>query len=312
MTSHPACCTLFTLAACASTALAQPTAFTYQGRLTDNAQPAAGLHDFRFRLYDAQNAGVQVGSTLCIDNLQVTDGLFVATLDFGNQFTAGARRFIEVEVRRDTGLTCANAGGFVVLAARQLITPAPLATRATSAFALSAPDGSPANGWFFHRSSFNGDFLQLTDTINGAPQFQRGLALSKGGNVGIGTTTPSSKLTVVGNVQLGANAEYFAPGAQENLRIIRGEVAANGTILRGTGFTVINDMTGLYLIYFTTPFADTVTATVTPNISGGAANSYPTALLNTTSASHVRVFIRDVDANTFRNFPFQFIAVGPR
>jgi hypothetical protein len=34
-------------------AMAQPTAFTYQGRLKNGESPAAGLHDFRFRLWDA-------------------------------------------------------------------------------------------------------------------------------------------------------------------------------------------------------------------------------------------------------------------
>ena len=46
------------------------------------------------------------------------------------------------------------------------------------------------------------------------------------GNVGIGTndTKPQAKLDVRGNVKLGSRVQYFAPGGEENLRIIRGVV----------------------------------------------------------------------------------------
>ena len=38
------------------------TAFTYQGRLADGGNPANGVYDFQFELYDAETNGVQVGS----------------------------------------------------------------------------------------------------------------------------------------------------------------------------------------------------------------------------------------------------------
>ena len=50
--------------ALAGSALAQPTAFTYQGRLNDGSDAANGQYDFRFRLYNAQSGGSQVGMTL--------------------------------------------------------------------------------------------------------------------------------------------------------------------------------------------------------------------------------------------------------
>ena len=57
----------------ASLASAQPltTAFTYQAELKSGGAPAAGLHDLRFRLYDAASGGTQQGSTLCADNVAV-------------------------------------------------------------------------------------------------------------------------------------------------------------------------------------------------------------------------------------------------
>lgn len=152
----------------ATTAAAQPTAFTYQGRLKNGTQPAAGLHDFRFTLFNAASGGTQIGAPQCIDNLAVTDGVFTATIDFGPQFSTQEPRFIQIEVRADTGLGCASPTGFVALSPRQPINPAPAATHAHAAFALDAPDGSPANAVF----------------------------VSNDGRVGIGTTTPTAWLDI--------------------------------------------------------------------------------------------------------------------
>lgn len=149
-------------------AIAQSTAFTYQGQLNDGGVPANGLHDFRFKLFDAASDGTQVGTTQCADNVQVTGGVFTATVDFANQFTTPAQRFIEVEVRRDTGLDCANTAGFTTLTTRQLISATPLATHAKSAFSLDAPNGSIANAVF----------------------------VDNAGRVGFGTTAPTHRLHV--------------------------------------------------------------------------------------------------------------------
>ncbi|MDB6016144.1 MAG: Alpha-tubulin suppressor and related protein-like protein, partial [Pedosphaera sp.] len=40
---------------------AQGTAFTYQGRLVDNSNPANGIYDFRFSLFDNSTGGTQFG-----------------------------------------------------------------------------------------------------------------------------------------------------------------------------------------------------------------------------------------------------------
>jgi hypothetical protein len=177
--------------ALASGVQAQSTAFTYQGELKDGAGPAEGRHDFRFRLFDAASGGTQAGTTQCADNIQVRDGVFTTAIDFGRVFETTGARFMEIEVRRDTGLNCSSAGGFVILAPRQLITAAPSATHAftaktatiaNAAFALSAPDGSPANAVF----------------------------VDNDGRVGVGTSTPGltaagTKFDVVGGPMLVSN-----------------------------------------------------------------------------------------------------------
>ena len=227
--------------------IALPTAFTYQGQLTSSGVPASGLHDLRFRLYDSTSSTTQLGPTICLDNVNVTDGRFSAALDFGAQFAGTQPRFLEIEVRRDTILACNNLAGFTVLAPRQQITAAPRATSAlaattadsaTVATALVRPDGTGsavvnatntgnvgiataapgarlhvADGdiiagvlnreWMIHtRSSFGGDFLQITDADNGTFQFQRGLIVHENGSVGIGAVPDGTRKLFV-NGQIG-------------------------------------------------------------------------------------------------------------
>src|SRR5262245_47797426 len=67
------------------------TVFTYQGEVRNGGVPASGLHDLRFRLYDAGAGGSQVGTTLCFDNVNVQGGKFTVGLNFGAQFPGTAR-----------------------------------------------------------------------------------------------------------------------------------------------------------------------------------------------------------------------------
>ncbi len=173
---------------------AQPlgTSFTYQGELRSSGVPAAGLHDLRFRLYDAASGGAQVGSTVCSDNVAVSEGRFTVVLDFGTQF-AGQQRFLEIEVRTDTGLNCANATGFVPLTPRQPLTASPHAifalnagyavTAATATTALNANNAGELNGQpaTFYQNATNlssGTIpsARLSGTYTGA------LALNNAGN----------------------------------------------------------------------------------------------------------------------------------
>ncbi len=101
-------------------ALAQSTAFTYQGRLNDGANPANGKYDLTFALFNVVSGAGQVGNTLTNSTTGVSNGLFTVTLDFGNQFP-GANRWLEIAVRTNGG------GAFTTLAPRQPITPTPYA-----------------------------------------------------------------------------------------------------------------------------------------------------------------------------------------
>lgn len=117
------------------------TEITYQGRLQDGGGPAQGTYDLRFALFDQAVGGAQQGSTVCMDNVAIADGLFTVELDFGSQFN-GQERHLQISVRADIGLNCSDVTGFVTLSPRQNLTSTPHATYARNADTLDGLDSS--------------------------------------------------------------------------------------------------------------------------------------------------------------------------
>jgi trimeric autotransporter adhesin len=114
-----------------STAFAQGTAFTYQGRLNDGAIPANGTYDLRFLIYDStNNPGTVITGPLTNSATSVSNGLFTATLDFGASVFTGLDRWLEISVRSNGG------SAFATLSPRQKITPTPYAIMAASVSGL--------------------------------------------------------------------------------------------------------------------------------------------------------------------------------
>jgi hypothetical protein len=139
------------------------TTFTYQGQLKQSGAPFTGTADLECKLFDAFDGGIQIGSTVAVNNLAVTDGLFTAPLNFGPGVFNGDSRFLQIAVRSPAG-----AGNFTPLNPRQPLTAVPYAL-----YALSGPgSGGP---W----------------AINGNNVFNTNI-----GNVGIGTTAPQRALHV--------------------------------------------------------------------------------------------------------------------
>src|ERR1017187_7567743 len=115
-----------------TTANAQGTAFTYQGRLNTNGTPVNGLYDFQFTLENAPSGGMTVGSPQAVNAVSVTNGLFTVTLDFGNVF-AGSPTWLLIQVRTN------GAGpGYATLTPLQQLTPTPYAIYAENAATVSA------------------------------------------------------------------------------------------------------------------------------------------------------------------------------
>lgn len=145
------------------------TAITYQGQLIDADNPANGLHDFRFQLFTAATGGTQVGSTICLDGVVVTNGVFTSSLDFGAQFD-GNQRFLQIFVRADSAPGNCASGAYTQLTPRQPLTPAPYALKVPGidGNSLNAADGSPVDALF----------------------------VDNAGKVGIGTLTPTHSIHV--------------------------------------------------------------------------------------------------------------------
>lgn len=122
-------------------AAAQPlgTGFVYVGDV-GGGPPPTGVHDLRFRLYDAPSGGTQWGPTLCANDVSVVAGAFTAELDFGSVFDA-TRRYVEIEYRSDTGLTCSDATGYVAASSRGELLAQP-----TALYALAAENTTRLNG----------------------------------------------------------------------------------------------------------------------------------------------------------------------
>jgi hypothetical protein len=89
------------LAAGLASVSAEPlgTAFTYQGKLNDNGQPASGVYDFVFALYNSPTNEVPIYSGVLNDDVAVTNGLFTTEIDFGADLFTGEALWLGVGVR---------------------------------------------------------------------------------------------------------------------------------------------------------------------------------------------------------------------
>ena len=113
-----------------TTVFSQTNQITYQGSLNDGGVPANGNFDFEFVLYDALNAGNQIGQIIQQNNLAVSNGIFTVSLDFGSSFP-GANRFLEIRVR-PTGQQ-----GITILSPRQSVNSSPYSIKSLNSDSAS-------------------------------------------------------------------------------------------------------------------------------------------------------------------------------
>src|SRR2546426_6072792 len=66
----------------ASSAFAQTSGFSYQGKLTDGGTAANGSYDLQFALWDSLSGGTQIGSTQAGEKRPGRKGGFSPTLHF--------------------------------------------------------------------------------------------------------------------------------------------------------------------------------------------------------------------------------------
>lgn len=143
-------------------------AFVYQGHLQDDGAAADGLYDFQFSLYDDAAAGNQIGSTVTVNDHQVSDGVCTVELDFGDVYN-GQQLWLQVAVRDG-----ADSGPYSALSPRQKLSAAPYAQYSMKPWSqtdtgVCYPDGSVSVGT---STPANGSVLTLAAA---APDFGNGM-----------------------------------------------------------------------------------------------------------------------------------------
>ena len=141
----PSAALLLLLAAvngCFTTAYAQGTAFTYQGRLNASGAVANGSFDIAFTLYTTNVTGTAIAGPVTKTAVVVTNGLFTTTVDFGSGAFLGTSNWLALAVSTN------GANSFSILSPRQQVTPTPYALYSATAnsanFAASATTASTA------------------------------------------------------------------------------------------------------------------------------------------------------------------------
>ena len=147
-------------------------------------------------------------------------------------------------------------------------------------------------------------YLTLNTASEGIP-IER-VRIDEDGNVGIGTTSPSEKLEVTGNIKLGTSEDLYAPGTPSNSKMLRGYILGDGSSMWSEGITSQKTGTGAYSVTFDNPFSSVPTV-VTTTFGGGSISS-----LTGFSANSFSVKTRNLSSGSLEDAPFTFIALGPR
>lgn len=108
-------------------ALAQTSAITYNGRLSDNSSPANGNFQFEFKLYDVAAGGTPLATVTGV-NAAVSNGVFNVNLDFGAIVFDGNSRYLEIGVRPQ-----GSGNSYTTFTTRQLLTSVPYSIKAGKA-----------------------------------------------------------------------------------------------------------------------------------------------------------------------------------
>ncbi|MGH7244853.1 MAG: hypothetical protein ACREJD_15675 [Phycisphaerales bacterium] len=123
-----------TALALALPALAQSTAFSYQGRLTTAGVPYTGSATIQVSVFDAAVGGTLLAGPQYFPNVPVVSGIYTITPDFGPIF-GGAGRWLEFRV-----ITPAGVGVFQTLSPRQPVNAVPVATSLVGTSPVSGVD----------------------------------------------------------------------------------------------------------------------------------------------------------------------------
>lgn len=264
----------------AATASAQTplgSAWTYQGRLAQAGAPASGSIPMVFKLWDAASAGNQVGPTLTFNGVggnpppvSVSNGVFTVSLDFGAGVFGPSARWLEITVNgvalaprqavdstpaaafsmapwATLGSNLSYTGGNVGIGTTQPSTALQVA-RATGDTEIGIVGGNGGRRWTLQSSAggavnLSGTF-QIIDRTAGAFR----LLIDPTGNVGIGTSTPNSKLSVAGggdftgDLGIGGRAQIVGDATVYEDLVVRKNLGVNTLGIPQSRVHVVGDV----------------------------------------------------------------------
>lgn len=288
-------------------AMAQGTAFAYQGRLQNNGAPATGSYDFIFTLYATNVDGVAVAGPLTNSATAVSNGLFNVTIDFGSGVFNGSNYWLDVSV------SPAGSNTFTDLTPRQPILPTPYAILANTAnYLLGGLPASQVTGTI--------PMAKLPSTI--VTNTETGVTLSgtfSGSGSGLTGLNPANLSSGTAAINISGNAatatSAYTAGIATNAAIANNfSGSLSGDVTGTQGATVVSTVGGVSAANVASganaansaSSADTAHAIVQRDASGNFSAGTITATLagNATSATTAANFTGNIaDSQLSANVP---------
>ncbi len=245
------------------------TPFTYQGQLACNSEHPNGTCNFEFRIFDTPDVGTGACSlcsncpddcAIVMPRVQMVNGLFSVVLDFGlGIFDLPEKRWLEIKILDCDDPTCHSLD--LPAASRVELTPSPFAYLACNGggvmevnpgcglvgggrgpkvgLDVNANEGLQCVGdavgimddGVDHRK-LKSDYLSLYKVSGGAMTATAGL------NIGVGTASPTNKLSVSGSADFSGNVDvggmatmtgFKLTTGPANLRVLTSDASGVGT-----------------------------------------------------------------------------------
>jgi hypothetical protein len=203
--------------------------------LTDGSTVANGAYDLQFALYDTATGSGQIGTTQSLAGVQVVNGIFTVSLDFGAGTFPGSSRFLEIRIKLPAD------AAYTTLTPRQAITSAPIAIRS-----LSAGTADSATNAINATSAVNAETLDGIDSTGFVPSnttaFVRNQTAQQTANFNIsGTGTVGGALTANTVTSTGTSNLIFVGQSSSN---IGAWLRLNNTSAGGHNWNVISTGSG--------------------------------------------------------------------
>jgi hypothetical protein len=146
--------------------------------------------------------------------------------------------------------------------------------------------------------------------------FPKGATNGRKGYIGFASSN-AFDLSIANEFPIGRIALFDSSGVNfpaagiENLRVVRGSVAASGSSLSGGGYSVSHPVTGFYQITFSPDFNGHPVVTASADVNSSGEHRYAT-VSTPNFDDPIGVFIQDIPTGNLVDNKFNFIAIGGR